>query len=130
VDRRCAAHLACFGFVPRFLTGIDLLGGLRSETLIVGLFHVSLLHNVVHLLLGGGALISAGSQRTCRVFLAAAGIAMVTVVVFGQIGGPRLVPDLVPVGAADTWLHTVLAVAMLAGAVLPTGRPRKPLDNL
>lgn len=118
--------LACFGFLPglaRYAAGLDL-GGLASESLLFGLFHISVLHNMVHLLLGAAAVLSAGSRRICRTFLAVAGALMMLLVLYGQIDSTPVIPDLVPIGKADTWLHSVLALTMILTAGLASTRNR------
>lgn len=58
MDRGRLPSLACFGFLPGLTQHIEslTLRGLGSEALLFGMFHVSVLHNVVHLLLGATAL--------------------------------------------------------------------------
>lgn len=118
--------LACFGFLPRLtrnIEGLDL-SGLWSEGALFGLFHVSVLHNIVHLLLGATALAAAGSERGCRRFLSVTGAVTLLLVLYGQVDKTPVVADLVPVGTADTWLHTVLALTMLGAAVATSRKQR------
>lgn len=116
--------LACFGFLPALTQDIERLSlaGLGSEALLFGMFHVSVLHNVVHLLLGATALAAAGSDRRCRRFLLIVGSVLLALVVYGRLDTSPVVPDLVPVNTADAWLHTLLALAMFVAALT---RPRK-----
>ncbi|WP_165949548.1 DUF4383 domain-containing protein [Kribbella turkmenica] len=110
--------LSCFGFLLRLgqnVRSLDL-GGVGTETVLFGLFHVSVLHNVVHLLLGAAALATAGNARHCRRFLAVTGAALLALVLYGQLDRTPIVADLVPVGTADTWLHLLLALTMIVAA--------------
>lgn len=86
------------GFVPGLTTG-DLGGaGHGSMAMLLGLFQVSVLHNIVHLLFG-----------------------VVGVLAAGHASGANFVP----LNWADNWLHLVLAVGMVAlGVVFPRERPR------
>lgn len=107
--------LACFGFLAG-LTDRTGSWALDTEPLLFGVFHVSVLHNVVHLLLGTLALTAAGSERACRAFLVTTGAVLLLLVSYGQLGMGLPVIGLVPVSTADAWLHITLAVTMLVGA--------------
>ncbi|MFI7067952.1 DUF4383 domain-containing protein [Kribbella sp. NPDC050124] len=118
--------LACFGILPRLaqdFEGLDL-GGSAAGGLLFGLFHVSPLHNVVHLLLGVAAVISAGTPRRCRLFLGVTGAVFIALVLYGQLDDTPVVPDLVPTNTADAWLHTLLALTMITAAVHGAVRQR------
>ncbi|MEV0799145.1 DUF4383 domain-containing protein [Kribbella sp. NPDC050281] len=102
--------LACFG-IARMSIG--------TEGLLFGVFHVSVVGAILQLALGVTAVVMAGSARHCRAFLAGAGLLMVVLLAYGQLGPAPVVADLVPIGPADVWLHVVLALTMLVGAALP-----------
>jgi hypothetical protein len=114
--------LSCFGFLRLLAVHLEYLDlrATGSETLLFGLFHVSVLHNVVHLLLGAVAVVSAGSLRRCRMFLASTGGVMLALVLYGMVDRTPLIPDLVPTGAADTWLHAILAITMFVAGTVRT----------
>jgi hypothetical protein len=116
--------LACFGFLPGFTQDLGSLTvhGLGAEAMLFGVFHVSVLHNVVHLLLGATALVAAGSDRRCRRFLLVVGLLLVALVLYGQLDKRPVVPDLVPVNAEDAWLHSLLALTMFIAALT---RPKR-----
>ncbi|GAA1579810.1 hypothetical protein GCM10009789_36960 [Kribbella sancticallisti] len=105
--------LSCFGFLALLPDKIRGLGLLNSEMLLFGLFHVSLPRSVVHLLLGVGFVMAAGSVRRCRTALAIAGTSIIALVVYGRLDHTPAFSDLVPTGTADAWLHFVLGLAML-----------------
>ncbi|MEU4293161.1 DUF4383 domain-containing protein [Kribbella sp. NPDC026596] len=123
--------LSCFGFLRLFAEHLEYvdLSVVGSETLL-GLFHVSVLHNVVHLLLGAGAVLSAGSLHYCRRFLAITGGVMVALLLYGALDQTPLIPDLVPTGKADTWLHAILAVTMLVASTLRSRKRRASLGSV
>jgi hypothetical protein len=82
--------------------------------MLLGLFHVNAAHNVVHLasgivfLLGGMA--GAGPSRALfKIF----GIVYAIVAVWGFVAGNGNTLFVVSNNSADTWLHVVLALAML-----------------
>ncbi|WP_165552919.1 DUF4383 domain-containing protein [Kribbella speibonae] len=123
--------LSCFGFLrllAEHLEHVDL-SVVGSETLLFGLFHVSVLHNIVHLLLGAGAVVSAGSLHYCRRFLAITGGVMLALVLYGVLDQTPLILDLAPTGTADTWLHAILAVTMLVAGTFRSGKRRTPLGS-
>ena len=87
-----------------------------------GIFQVSILHNIVHLLFGIVGLALARTRDGARTFLIGGGVVYLVLWIVGLLGGA----DWVPVNSADNWLHFVLGVAMIAaGYVLgrePSGR--------
>ncbi|HET9675646.1 MAG TPA: DUF4383 domain-containing protein [Gaiellaceae bacterium] len=111
------------GFIPGITTDApgDFAGdGPNAELL--GIFQVSILHNLVHLLYGIVGLALARTWDGARTFLIGGGVVYIVLWIVGLIGGA----DWVPVNAADNWLHFVLGVVMVAaGYVLgrePSGR--------
>lgn len=100
------------GFIPGITTnlydGLDFAGD-GSEAELLGLFQVSVLHNIVHALFGVGIFMAA-TPSGARTFLIAAGAAYVVLFVLGIVGGL----DWLPANDADDWLHLVLAIGLLA----------------
>jgi Domain of unknown function (DUF4383) len=109
------------GFVPGVTTnlydGLDFAGD-GSEAELLGLFQVSVLHNIVHLLFGAG-LFMAGTPEGARTYLLGAGGIYLVLFVLGLVGAA----DWVPANDADDWLHLLLGVGLL-GAGLALGRDR------
>lgn len=108
------------GFVPGITSdyGQMELNG-HSEAMLLGVFQVSILHNVVHLLFGVAGLAMAKTWSGARSFLIGGGAIYLVLwlyglLVHGQEGGANFVP----VNAADNWLHFVLGAAMVALGVL------------
>ncbi len=111
------------GFIPGITTDApgDFAGD-GSNAELLGIFQVSILHNLVHLLYGIVGLALARTWSGARTFLIGGGVVYIVLWIVGLIGGA----DWVPVNAADNWLHFVLGVVMVAaGYVLgrePSGR--------
>ena len=99
------------GFVPGITTnlydGLDFAGD-GSEAELLGLFQVSVLHNIVHALFGVGIFMAA-TPSGARTFLIGSGAIYVVLFLLGIVGGA----DWVPVNDADDWLHLGLAVGLL-----------------
>ena len=115
------------GFVPGATTNYDQLtfAGPMSGAALLGLFEVSVLHNVVHLLFGLVGLLAARSFTGARSYLLVGGIVYLVLFVYGMVipmGGPA---NFVPLNSADNVLHLVLALGMVAlGAALGRRRAR------
>jgi hypothetical protein len=110
------------GFVPGVTTelydGLDFAGD-DSQAELLGIFQVSVLHNIVHLLFGVAGLALAGTASGARMYLLGGGALYLALWLLGLIGGL----DWVPANTADNWLHLVLGVAMIgAGVVLTRDR--------
>ena len=108
------------GFIPGITS--DAPGdfsGESSEAELLGIFNVSILHNIVHLLFGIAGLALARTADGARTFLIGGGVVYLLLWIVGLIGGL----EWLPVNSADNWLHFVLGVALL-GAGLLLGRDR------
>ncbi len=115
------------GFVPGITTGYaDLsLAGRQSEAHLLGLFQISVLHNLVHALFGAAGLLAARTVGGARGFLLGAGAIYLVLTVYGFAIGHDSPANFVPVNAADNLLHLGLGVGMLAaGFVLGKTTPR------
>ncbi|MCS6553597.1 DUF4383 domain-containing protein [Curtobacterium flaccumfaciens] len=114
------------GFVPGITTG-DLSGaGHESMGMLLGIFQVSVLHNIVHLLFGVVGLFAANRASGSRMYLVLGGIVYFVLWVYGLFtAGHSSGANFVPLNNADNWLHLVLAIGMVAlGVVLPRERRR------
>ncbi|GAA3744229.1 hypothetical protein HDA32_002403 [Spinactinospora alkalitolerans] len=104
------------GFIPGATTdyGAMQFAGHESEALLLGLFQVSILHNIVHLLFGVVGLIMARTARLARLYLLGGGIVYLVLWVYGLLIGHDSAANFVPLNAADNWLHLFLGIGMIA----------------
>jgi Domain of unknown function (DUF4383) len=103
------------GFIPGITT--DAPGkftGEDSDAELLGLFRVSILHNIVHLLFGIAGIALARTWDGARTFLIGGGIIYLGLWLLGLIGGL----DWLPADDADHWLHAGLGVAMIGAGYL------------
>src|SRR5215218_8535617 len=81
--------IGVLGFIPGVTTGYDQLAfaGYRSDALLRGLFNVSVLHNLVHLLFGIIGLAMARTPLAARQFLIYGGAVYAVLFVYGLLIG-------------------------------------------
>ena len=108
------------GFVPGITTNYDQLGsaGHTSMAMLLGVFQVSILHNIVHLLFGVAGLASARTAAAAKNFLIWGGVVYAVLWIYGLVIDPMSSANFVPLNTADNWLHLLLAVGMIALGVL------------
>lgn len=115
------------GFIPGITTNYDALelAGHESHAKLIGLFEVSVLHNVVHLLYGLAGLALARSFSGARAYLLGGGAVYLLLWVYGMLieTDPGGRSDFVPFNTADNWLHFALGLGMIALGLL-LGRDR------
>ncbi len=110
------------GFIPGITTDYDTLdwAGHRSEAQLLGLFQVSVLHNLVHVLFGIVGLVVAAGAAASRLFLIVGGAIYLLLWIYGLVVDKHSDANFVPLDTADDWLHFGLGVGMIAlGAFLP-----------
>lgn len=108
------------GFIPGITSNYDALSfaGHGSEALLLGIFQVSVLHNIVHLLFGVAGLLMARTHGQAKSFLLYGGIIYLVLWLYGLLVGHDTPANFVPVNSADNWLHLLLGLGMIALAVL------------
>jgi Domain of unknown function (DUF4383) len=103
--------IGLLGFVPGVITdhGALRFAGDGSHAKLFGLFQVSVLHNLVHLVLGAAGIALASSRAGALRFLVAVGLALLGLWALGVAGGA----DWLPVNSDDNWLHLALGASAL-----------------
>jgi hypothetical protein len=107
------------GFIPGITTHAKDITfyGYESPAKLLGLFQVSVLHNIIHLVFGLAGLVMARSAA--KLYLVAGGIIYLVVFVYGLVVNPLSEANFVPLDDADNYLHLALGAGMvLLGVVL------------
>lgn len=106
--------LGSLGFVPGVTTDYGEMGfaGYLSRAKLFGLFQVSVLHNVVHLLFGLCGLAAGRTAVASRSFLLGGGGVFVLLFLFGLEVGDLDDTNVVPLNGHDDWLHLLVGVTM------------------
>ena len=111
------------GFIPGLTTnlydGLEFAGNDGTAELL-GIFQVSVLHNIVHGLFGLAGLALAATPSGARTYLIGGGAIYLALFAIGIIGGG----DWIPVNDADNWLHLLLGGGMIGLGVLTTRESR------
>ncbi|WP_093802791.1 DUF4383 domain-containing protein [Streptomyces sp. Wb2n-11] len=112
------------GFIPGITTDYDTMkfAEHHSEAKLLGVFQVSILHNIVHLLFGVAGLAMARAASTARTFLIGGGAVYLVLWLYGLFIDHDSAANFVPLNTADNWLHFVLGLGMIALGVLLTRR--------
>ena len=102
------------GFIPGITVNYDDLkfAGDESDAELLGLFQVSILHNVAHMLFGVGIL-AARRHRSALQYLLVAGLVYVVLFVYGLIASENGSENFLPTNNGDDVLHVLLALALL-----------------
>jgi hypothetical protein len=114
------------GFIPGITTNYDELGfaGTDSQAELLGIFQVSILHNIVHLAFGIAGLALAKTLEGARTFLIGGGVIYLVLWLYGLLidrGGDA---NFIPLNTADSWLHFALGVALIGAGFLLAREPR------
>lgn len=112
------------GFIPGVTTNYDslMVASHHSEALLLGVFQVSILHNIVHLLFGVAGFVMARTVSAARAYLIGGGIIYLLLFVYGLIIDRDSAVNFIPVNLADDILHLVLGVGMVGLGVALTRR--------
>jgi hypothetical protein len=104
------------GFVPGITTNYDSMSGAgqHSHAELLGIFEVSVLHNIVHLAFGVAGLLMARTAGGARTYLIGGGVIYLVLWIYGLVIDQSSSANFVPVNDADNWLHLLLGLGMVA----------------
>jgi Domain of unknown function (DUF4383) len=113
------------GFIPGVTTHYEMLdfAGHESGAKLLGIFGISVLHNIVHLAFGIAGLVFARSVSGARGYLIVSGVIYLMLSIYGLLIDHDGAANFVPIDTADNWLHLVLAAGMLVLGFLLGRRP-------
>jgi hypothetical protein len=113
------------GFIPGITTNYDMLdfAGHESGAKLLGIFGISVLHNIVHLAFGIAGLVFARTLTGARGYLLGSGVIYLLLAMYGLLIDHESAANFVPIDTADNWLHLVLAVGMLGLAAVLGRQP-------
>jgi hypothetical protein len=113
------------GFIPGLTTDYDSLdfAGHESGAELIGVFQVSILHNIVHLLFGIAGIALSRSASAARTYLIVGGAIYLVLWIYGLVVDYDADANFVPLNDADNWLHLILGVGMIVlGFLVPRTR--------
>jgi hypothetical protein len=121
--------IGILGFIPGIVTDYDTLkfAGHHGDAELLGLFHISVLHNIVHLLFGLVGFALARTWNGARSYLIGSGVIYLVLALYGALIDKNSKANFVPIDKADNWLHLLLGLGMLALGLL-LGRRRATAD--
>ena len=103
------------GFIPGVTTDYSTMqfASHESDAKLLGIFEVSVLHNIVHLLFGVAGLAMARSWDGARAYLVGGGAVYLVLWIYGLVIDHDSAANFVPVNTADDWLHLFLGIGMV-----------------
>ena len=112
------------GFIPGITThyGDMTFAGHDSMAKLLGVFMVSVLHNIVHLLFGIAGILLSRTVPSARNYLIGGGVIYLVLWLYGLVIDQTSSANFVPINTPDNWLHFVLGIGMIALGVLLTRR--------
>jgi hypothetical protein len=111
------------GFIPGITTNLGDIefAGRDSPSELLGIFQVSILHNIVHLLFGIAGIALSRTLTNAKMYLLYSGVIYVVLFVYGIIVDADTSANFVPVNNNDDWLHLALAVGLLGAWFVSKG---------
>ncbi|WP_205326088.1 DUF4383 domain-containing protein [Glycomyces sp. YM15] len=103
------------GFIPGVTSGFDSMSfaGHHSEARLLGVFEVSVLHNLVHLLFGIVGFLMIRSISGAVTYLITGGAIYLVLWLYGMLIDLDSSANFIPVNDADNWLHLGLGIGMV-----------------
>ena len=119
------------GFIPGITSHYSDMSfaGHTSKAKLLGIFQVSVLHNIVHLLFGVAGIALARQARTAYLYLVGGGVIYLVLWIYGLIVDKESSANFVPVNNADNWLHLLLGLGMIGLGVLLSRRSAAAAAN-
>lgn len=113
------------GFLPGVTTGYSGMevAGHHSDAKLLGVFEVSVVHNVVHLGFGLIGMFMSWFAMGARVFLVGGGLIYLALGAYGFFVDEGDAANFLPVNTADNWLHLGLAVVMIGLGLALRAKP-------
>ena len=116
------ALVGILGFIPGVTSNYDEMkfAGHESGAELLGIFQVSILHNLVHLGFGIAGLVMVRSFRGARTYLLGGGFIYLALWVYGLLVEHDATANFVPFNNADDLLHLGLGIGMISlGYLVP-----------
>lgn len=115
------------GFIPGVVTNYSdmTFAGHEGDAALLGIFHVNILHNVVHLLFGVIGLAAAKTASVARTYLLGGGAVYLVVWLYGLVIDFDSAANIINLNGADNLLHLALGGGMIALGVI-AGRSVEP----
>lgn len=113
------------GFIPGITTDLGDIkfAGNDSPAELLGLFQVSILHNIVHLLFGIAGIALARTVDGAQKYLLWGGVIYIVLFLYGLFVSEGSDANFVPVNNADDVLHLILGLGLLAGWFVSRNEP-------
>ena len=107
--------VGALGFIPGVTTELGQIefAGHDSGAELLGVFQVSILHNIVHLLFGVVGLALARTAAGARNFLIGGGAVYLVLWLYGLLVDETSSANFVPLNDADDWLHLAMGAGMI-----------------
>nr|WP_171116297.1 DUF4383 domain-containing protein [Streptomyces sp. N502] len=112
------------GFIPGITTSYGSMefASHESGAKLLGIFQISVLHNLVHLLYGVAGLAMARTASAAYSYLLVGGAIYLVLWIYGLAVGHDTDANFVPLNTADDWLHFVLGILVIGLALLLSRR--------
>ncbi|WP_414942563.1 DUF4383 domain-containing protein [Amycolatopsis sp. cmx-11-51] len=119
------------GFIPGVTTNYDQLMGAGHESgaLLLGMFQVSILHNIVHLAFGIAGILLSRTVKGAKSFLIVGGVIYLVLWLYGLLIDHGSAANFVPLNSADNWLHLGLGLGMIVLGVVPVSGAKAPIAD-